>query len=234
LLSSEEFYIDELLDYLESQEPPMTTAISFELNGFHKPNHLENFLESEFEKFRIFIVNNFKGIEKNILKEIVEKTKNSRNELGFLLNANLRSQFLGYKSLTSVKIEFCAETIRFINNPIFITNSQVYKKKDKPKKSFENLTCLTQNPIVILFHYLREFGFIGKGMPKNLYADYISALTGFASEKIRQDLSNIDKKSNSSDSVDFLESEFSVIRRGLEKVIATIKKDSEERFPSKL
>ena len=223
LLSADEFYIDELLDYIESQESLYNTAISFELNSFEKPNLLENFLETEFEKFRIFIVNNFNEIEKSILKEIVEKIKFSRNELGYLLNANIRSMFSGHKSLTSVKIEFCAETIRFINSPLFITNSQVYKKKNKPKKSFGDLTSLNQNQIVILFHYLIEHEYIGKGMTKNLYAEPISELTGFSAEKLRQGFSHVEKKSNSIDKLRFTEADYSVARRALNKVSASKK-----------
>jgi len=230
LLSADEFYIDELLDYIESQESSYTTAISFELNGFNKSNHLENYLETEFEKFRIFIVNNFNKIEKSILKEIVEKIKYSRNELGYLQNANIRSLFSGYKSLTSIKIEFCAETIRYINNPLFITNSQVYKKKEKPKKLFEKLTSLNQNQIVILFHYLKEHEYLGKGMTKNLYAEPISELTGFSAEKLRQGFSHVEKKSNSIDKLGFTEADYSVARRALDKVSASIKKDSEEKI----
>jgi hypothetical protein len=204
LLSKDEFYIDELLEYIESLSFPLTTAISFELNGFNYQNPLEDYLEHEFEKFRVFYINNFKSIEKSKLKEIIDKVKFSRNELGYLLNVNMRNHYMLNQSLISVKIEFCAETIRFINNPLFIIDNLVDKKKEKSKKSFENLTNMTQNQIVILSHYLREFGYIGKDMPKNLYADYISGLTGFAAEQIRQDFSNIDKKSTSIDSTDFL------------------------------
>jgi len=56
-------------------------------------------------------------------------------------------------------------------------------------------------------------------------------LTGFATEKLRQDLSHIEKKSTSTDSTDFIENEFSIVRRSLEKVIEKLKRDSSERFP---
>jgi hypothetical protein len=231
LLSKDEYSEDELLDFIEIELFHVTTPTSCLLNGFTQPAKLENYIESEFEKFRTYIANNFNRIDKSTLKEIVETIKDSRNELGFLLSANRKNQFLILDHLISVKIELCAETIRYINNPLFITKSQVYKKKEKNQKGFENLTNLNQNQIVILFHYLREFGYIGKDMPKNLYAESISVLTGFATEKLRQDLSHIEKKSTSTDSTDFIENEFSIVRRSLEKVIEKLKRDSSERFP---
>jgi hypothetical protein len=231
LLSKNEFNIDDFLEFMESKLFRADGIFSFELNGYNHSKGLENFLESEFEKFRIFIVNNFNENEKSSLKEIVERIKPSRNELDFLRHANIRSRFLGYKSLASIKVEFCAETIRFINNhQLFMLSNPINKKKAKPQKVYGNLTKFNQNQIVILFHYLREKEFIGIGMQKNSFADFISGLTGFAAEKIRQDLSHIDKKSNSTDRDDFLESDYNAVRRGLDKVIASIKEVLEEKF----
>ena len=230
LLSKDEYSEDELLDFIELDLFHVTTPTSCLLNDCTQPSKLENYLESEFEKFRIYVVNNFNAIEKSTLKEIIETIKSSRNELGFMLNTNRRNQYLLLDKLISVKIDFCVETIRFINSPVFLTNSQGYKKKDKPKKLFENLTTLTQNQIVILFHYLKEHEYIGKGMTKNLYAEHISELTGFSAEKLRQGFSHVEKKSNSIDKLGFTEADYSVMRRALDKVSASIKKDSEEKI----
>ena len=68
-------------------------------------------------------------------------------------------------------------------------------------------------------------------MPKNIYAAQVSELSGFAAEKIRQDLSHIAKGSTSYDKVDFHQADFSKVRRELEKVIAVLKTETEERFP---
>jgi hypothetical protein len=227
LLSKNEYNIDDLLEFMESKLFRADGIFSFELNGFNYSKGLENFLQSEFLKFRMFIVNNFNEIEKSSLIELAEKIISSRNELDFLRNAHIRSRFKGYKFLSSVKYELCAETIRFIDNhQLFILSSSTGKKKGKPKKANEKLTKFTQNQIVILFHYLRERDFIGIGMQKNSYADFISGLTGFAAEKIRQDLSHIDTNPDSTNTVRFSEYDYIQVKRALKELITSIEEDS--------
>jgi hypothetical protein len=233
LISTDEYCEDELLNIIESELRYITIPTSFVLNGCTQSGNLENFLDSEFEKFRIFVVNNYKNIEKSQLNDIIGAIKNSKNELENLLSANKQNRIMILDGLISGKIDFCSETIRFINNPLFILNNTSDRKRAKPKKSLENLTSLTQNQIVILFHYLKQLGYIGKDMPKNMYAQHIAELTGFAEEKIRQDLSHIENNSNSIESTEFLENDYNVVKRGLEKVIAALKKDLLERYPPK-
>jgi len=230
LLSKNEFNIDDLLEFMESKSFRADGIFSFELNGYNYSKGLEDFLESELKKFQIFIVNNYSEIEENSINETKEKLKSSRNELDFLRNAHVRSRFKGYKSLASVKVECCIEAIRFINNHQLYIENNTKLPKPKPKKAIEKLTTYNQNQIVILFHYLRKQKFVGLEMQKNSFADLISGLTGFAAEKIRQDLSHIEKNSNSTDSEDLLESDYSAVRRGIEEMIVLIKEDSKERF----
>lgn len=227
LLSKNEFNIEDLLEFMESKLFRADGIFSFELNGFNYSKGLENFLQSEFLKFRIFIVNNFNKIENSSLIELVEKIKSSKNELDLLRNTRIRSQFKGYKSLSSVKFEFCAETIRFIDNQqLLMLSNPINKKKENPKKAYEKLTDFNQNQIVILFHYLRKAGCVGKGMQKNSYADFISGLTGFATEKIRQDLSHIDTNPDSTNTVKFSEYDYNKVLRALKELITSIEESS--------
>lgn len=236
LLSETELEDDELLLYIKMELPFLTTALSFKLNGCSQPVELENILESGSEKFGIAIIDTYNNIDKKELKEVVKKIKWSKDELELILQANRKNTFPLLDKLISVKIEFCSEIIRFLNFhlSVFTLQKKVEPKvSERPKKQFENLTCLSQNEVIILAYYLRELGYIGKDMTKIDYAKHFSALTGYAAEKIRQDLSHVSKKSNSLESIEFLEKEYSKVWRALDKVIAAIKKDSDERFSSK-
>ena len=201
-------------------------------------------LEVGFEEFKQAIADNFKEINKAFLQEITKDLKYSKNQLELFISVNSENALNSINKFMSFKIEFCAETIRFIdlssfmltshsevkNNIVEEQNNQVEEKQPKSKKKLENLTSFTQNQVVIFFHYLRELGYIGKEMPKNLYAQNISELTGFASEKIRQNLSHISKKSDSIESGTFQEVDYSVVKRSLKKVIEAIEIDSKEKF----
>lgn len=237
LLSEIELEEDELLKYIEMELPFLTTSISIKLNGCTQPVELENILESGSEKFGIVIIDTYNVIDKKELKEVVKKIEWSRSELELILFANRLNNNPLLNKLIAVKLDFCAETIRFINFqlPVLPLSKEIAPKvPERQKKPFETLTCMTQNEIIILAHYLRELGYIGKEMTKIEYAKHFSALTGFAAEKIRQDLSHISKKSDSLESIEFLEKEYSTVRRALDKVIAAIKKDSDEKFSSRL
>ncbi|MBN1187454.1 MAG: hypothetical protein JXB49_34580 [Bacteroidales bacterium] len=236
LLSENELEGDELLFYLQQELPFIKAAMSFKLNGSDQPSDLEDMLESELEKFRMLIISNYNAIYKNEFKEIVKEIKGSRSELEEILFANRLNNNPLLNKLIAVKLDFCAETIRLINFqlPVLpLSKETAPKVPERQKRPFETLTCLTQNEIIILAHYLRELGYIGKEMTKIEYAKHFSALTGFAAEKIRQDLSHISKKSDSLESTEFLEKEYSKVRRALDEVIAAIKKDSDEKFSSK-
>lgn len=232
---------DVLMQELESGSISKDLLTLYEIHGYQKPSDLEGFLISHFEKFKTAFVSNDYSNQINVKKEIVNQVRTIKNQLDNLLdNSKLIENYL-FESIIKVKIEICSETIRFINfaQAIIInqpaetpTQQSNTPKQVRIRRPLEKLTDLTQNQIIILFHYLRENGFVGKEMPKNLYAKQISELTGFAAEKIRQDLSHIGKQSNSLESGQFLEADYSVVRRSLDKVIASIRKDSEERFPS--
>lgn len=206
----------------------------YELNGYQKDSEFEEFLISQFEKFKsIFIKNNLWN-QSDVKAEIANHVRRTRSELDHLLLSGRLLKDSRFNSLIKVKTDVCVETLRFINFPISNIEqfNNVNAKPIRKKKQIAKLTSLTQNQIIILFHYLKELGYIGKDMPKNEYAQHIAELTGFAAEKIRQDLSHISNNFKSTDSREFLEYEYSAVRRSLDKVIAAIKKDSEERFPA--
>ena len=129
-----------------------------------------------------------------------------------------------FDTLLKVKIEICSETLRFLNNTLVVAPTPPLAKPTKVKKPFGKFTSLTQNQIVILFHYLRMHKCIGEETPNNLYAEYISELTGFSAEKIRQNLSHISSHENS----EFLKTDYYAVKRVLDKVICSISADFEE------
>jgi len=231
LVHEDELEEEELSKFLELELPLISNAISCKLNGYSQPVDLENMLEAEFEKLRKAIISTYNDIDKSELEDIVKKIKGSRSELELIIRANRKNKLYLLERLISLKIEFCAEAIRFINYPIIVLPAK--KAEVKPKKPLENLTSLSQNEISILAYYLRELGYIGKDMTKIDYAKHFSALTGFAAEKIRQDLSHLSNRSSSVESIEFQEREYNRVRRALDKVIAAMKKDTEERFSSR-
>jgi hypothetical protein len=129
-------------------------------------------------------------------------------------------------ALLRIKTHFCDEVISFITN-------QEIRIKPRKQKDSNNLNRLKQKEVVILFYYLRDLELISKGMQNNEYAQYISDLTGYEAEKIRQDLSYIKNESQSNEGGSFQESDYDGIKRKLEqKLIKAILADYEEKFPS--
>lgn len=206
----------------------------YELNGYQKDSEFEEFLILHFEKFKNIFAQNNLWNNKDAKAEIVEDVRTVRYHLDHLLPTARLLNDSRFNSLIKVKTDICVETLRFINYPISNIEqfNSVNSRPIRKKKQIAKLTDLTQNQIVILFHYLRENGYIGKDTTNTLYAAHISELTGFAEEKIRQDLSHISNNFKSADSREFLDYEYSAVKRALNKVIASIEKYSEEHFPS--
>lgn len=196
------------------------------LNGYWKPAFLDEYLESMFEEFKIAFTKNNCWNDIDIKRALTKQIKKSKAELEEILISSSEKIGRTINFLLKVKIEYCVEAIRFINNPLILISNQVEQKQAKLKKPIDNLTCLTQNQVVILFHYLRKQELVGRGMPDKMYAQYISELTGFSNEPIRKDLSNI----KNVDSIEFIEANYSAVRRVLDLVTNKIKTESEERF----
>lgn len=229
---------------IKSQLNDQTYFKEIQLNHC-KFKNFEEELEKGFDEFKQAIAGNFNDIDKAFLAEITKNLKYSKSQLELFISTNRENALRSINQFMLVKIDFCNEAIRFLDYSTFIftntsgvknnnieevKNIQAEVKLPKPKKQLDISTNLTQNQVVILFHFLRQLGYIGKEMPKNRYAEHIAELTGFAQEKIRQNLSHIDKDSQSLESVQFTEVDFSVVRRAMEKMITAIKTDSEEKF----
>lgn len=210
-------------DFIESQNYNHTRVL---LNGYWKTKDLDEFFHAEFAEFKAYFTKNNYWNDQSLKDELSKTIRSSNIYLRHIMHVNNRNDVRLIDSLFKVKYEYANETIRFIDNPLIIINNQVKLKQAKPKKPFENLTNLTQNQTVIMFYYLRRLGYIGKEMPNNLYAQHIAELTGFAAEKIRQDLSNIKDVDND----EFIEANYSYVQRVLTKVAATIKSETEQKF----
>lgn len=210
----------------------------YEFHGYQKPTELEDFLISHYETFNNACVENNYLNDKTVIKEIVNQVRLVKNQLDILLS---NCEFVGnylLESLIKVKIEICTETIRLLNfskidNSIIAETNQVSANPVKIRKTYENLTNLTQNEVVILFYYLKEQGCIGNEMAKNLFANNISELTGFSAKGIRKGLSSIKKDTINADSVYFTERGFSTVRREMEKVVEVLNTETKDRFPPK-
>jgi len=224
---------DELSELLENEEIGHDLLRRYELNGYQNPFDLEDFLITRFEKFKNDFINNNYHNDKNIKKEITNQVRINKYQLDNILSKGKRLRDETFDTLLKVKIEICSETLRFLNFNLGNISTPLIDKPLKVRKPIDKLTILTQNQIIILFHYLKQLKCIGNNMPKNLYASQISELTGFDVEKLRQALSHIDKKSTSIESIKFSETDYHAVRRILDKVISAINADLEEKFPSK-
>jgi hypothetical protein len=207
----------------------------YELNGFQKDYEFEQFLILHFEEFKAIFTKDNLWDKKDTKEAIANHVRKTRNLFDHFLHRARLLEDSEFNSIIKVKTDVCMETLRFVNFPMQILQ-QFNNDNPRPirkKKQIVKLTSLTQNQIVILFHSLKELGYIGDEMQKNIYAHHISELTGYAEEKIRQDLSHIVKNPDGTNTVEFSEIDYSVVKRTLDKVIAKVKKDSEERFPPK-
>ena len=210
-------------DFIESRNYNNTRVL---LNGYWKTKDFDEFLHSEFAEFKAYFTKNNYWNDQSLKDELSKRIRSSNIYLRHIMHVNNRNGVRLIDSLFKVKYEYANETIRFIDNPLIIISNQAEQKQTKPKKPIDNLTCLTQNQVVILFHYLRKQELVGRGMPDKMYAQYISELTGFANEPIRKDLSNI----KNIDSIEFIEANYSAVQRVLAEVTKKIKSESVERF----
>lgn len=210
------------IDLEESDSP-----YYYELHDCNSYEELEDFLTKYFREFKIsFIANDF-GANEVLKQEYISQVNEFKEELSntTLFHAMLLKD-MPFISLVKTKIRFCEDTIDFIEK-------QGQKKKSQKAKNFSNQNLLKQKEVVILFHHLRELGFIAKGIPNNVYSQYISDLTGYTAEKIRQDLSNVNKESTSVDSNRFQESDYEGLTRAIKRqLLPKIEAEYKDKFNS--
>jgi hypothetical protein len=196
----------------------------FLLNGFDNTIDFAKYLNSHFGSFKIAYIANNLANNKSFQSEMANQIQSIKYLLSELKDRFKLLNIYSLDSLLNLKIQYCDRTISFLNdqaakNPI---------TKLKPKVTPTNLK---QNQVVILFYHLRKLKYIGIDIDNKSYAQYISVLTGYAAEKIRQDLSHISSESYSVERVLFQVSDYRGIIRELNKLIVAIDKDSKDKFP---
>jgi hypothetical protein len=214
---------EDIQDYFDVKASDSLTY--YELNGYSDFDDLEDYLNENLNEFKIAFFADGYEKDKSLKNEIVQQVSLIKGEL---LELKETVKFLNDSALIALlrtKTNFCDEVVSFINNQ---------ENRIKPRRLVDpnNPNRLIQKEVVILFYHLRETGFIGKNIPNNVYAQYISDLTGYEAEKIRQDLSYIKNESQSNEGGSFQESDYDGIKRKLEKkLIKAISADYEEKFP---
>ena len=196
-----------------------------ELNGFKIYDDLEDFLNQHMREFKIDFIAN--GFSKNkVLKtEIIQQVNTAKTDLLELKQTTSMFKDAAFNALIRLKTNICDEVISFITN-------QENKIKSHGQRDNNHPNRLKQKEVVILFYHLRKLGLIDENIPNNVYAQYISDITGYESEKIRQDLSNILDESTSTDKLRFQQNDYEGIKRKLEqKIIKAIVADLEIKFP---
>lgn len=202
------------------------SPLYYELNGYSDFDDLEDYLNENLSEFKIAYIADGYAKDKNLRNEIVHQVTIIKNELSELKETNQFHKNFALNALFRTKANFCDEVISFMNNQ----DSRLIPKR---QIDHDNPNRLKQKEVVILFYHLRELGLLGKNIPNNVYAQCISDITGYESEKIRQDLSNIKKDSKSTDSERFQKTDYDGIKRHLEqRLIKSIITDLKEKFPS--
>ncbi|MCK5138066.1 MAG: hypothetical protein KAR19_19940 [Bacteroidales bacterium] len=108
--------LDELTDFIFTELSNYHYGKAREglLNDYSQPIHLEDYLEKEFEKFRIALTKDFKRIRESELREMIQQAKYARYELEMINSANRDNKWMIFDSLLLAKKDFCVETIRFL------------------------------------------------------------------------------------------------------------------------
>ncbi len=196
-----------------------------ELDGFRNTPDLEKYLESLFLEFKRTAVDTNLVKNKLIQNEISSKIFQVREDLHKLILDTNNERFSNLESLVNIKITYCDKVLDFISN----IKNEISRLSGK-KSGLH--TDLTQKQIVILFHHLHELGYVGKGITNDELAGLISQLTSFSADKIRQDLSLVKKESTGVDSEEFKETDYTILRRYIKRLIESIEKEQKGKFPS--
>lgn len=232
MISDTKLEDSEIIMYLRKgiEKNKMSFYTRYYLNNYYDPKAYYYALNTALNGIRGLLNDNKQTHEFDLIDRFLELIWISRENLLVYQISNIHDIFDVY-SLIRTKIGTCDAILNlfeiYLQSPTANTNEKQSKRWHNP----DNLTVLTQNQIAILFHFLRELGFIGKGMQKNEYAEIISKLTGFSAEKIRQKLSHIENKSTSTESVEFTEVDFRITSRVFGKIIAEIQTTVQQKFP---
>jgi hypothetical protein len=190
---------EDIQDYFDDKASD--SLAYYELNGYSDFDDLEEYLNENLNEFKIAFISEGYSKDKNLKEEIIQQVSLIKRELSELKETVKFLKDFALIALLRTKTNFCDEVISFINN-------QENRIKPRRQIDLDNPNRLIQKEVVILFYHLREAGLIGKNIPNNVYAQYISDLTGYEAEKIRQDLSNIKSDSQSTDSERFQKTDY--------------------------
>ena len=232
-LNSARFYL--YLKRLETKEKEKVTILNditttrYYLNGYWKQRDFFDYIQLKFEDFKVLIANCDLIEDQKDINDFQNAIWHSIEELT-LYPIVTHHELRDINSMLKVKIDCCQNVIVLLRNLQSNISSPDKAKQSKRWKEHKKLTKLSQNQIAILFHFMRDLELIGNGMQKKEYAEIISSLTGFSSEKIRQKLSHIEKQSNSVESDQFKEVDFSITRRVFENIIAEIRTYTEQKI----
>jgi hypothetical protein len=216
---------EDIQDYFDAKASD--SLVYYELNGYSDFDDLEDYLNENLYEFKIEFISGGFAKDTSLKNEIIQQVTIIKSELLNLKETVKFHKDFALIALLRTKTNFCDEVISFINNQ----ENRIKPRRQKDSKN--NPNRLKQKEVVILFYYLRDLELISKGMQNNEYAQYVSDLTGYEAEKIRQDLSYIKNESQSNEGGGFQESDYDGIKRKLEqKLIKAILADYEEKFPS--
>ncbi len=99
----------------------------------------------------------------------------------------------------------------------------------KQRKSKKPDVELTQTQIALLFYHLQKLGILDKNVSKSVLSKSIADATGFSHEKIRQELSHVEIKSNNIDS-DVRDTDYHAINRKIKALYQSLEEDFVKRF----
>lgn len=203
--------------------PIKENSFFVEFNGYHKVEELDSFLAEKFLFFKKRAAERELYKEKIIVDDLVREINKVRRELEDLQIHDPKKIYKNFSELKERKIFYTDQLLRFLRN---IKSESIALNGIKAGQK----TFFTQKQTVVLFSTMHRMGYIGKEMPKTELAKILKELTGFSSDQIRHDLSNIEKESKSLDAHYFAESDYTIVIRELKKILNEISKEKKQKF----
>ncbi len=194
-----------------------------ELNGFSEPKELDHFLHKNLEQFKRIAADTNMDKNKLLQDDISKRLFSVKSDIVEIMAIGKRIESSNYSALFQIKIDYCDKALLFLSN----LKTEIFKLT---KSNSGRYTNLTEKQIVIFFYHMQNLGYIGKGIDKNDFAKLLSELTDYSFTQIRKDLSHIKKESQSLDSLEFKETDYTIINREIKKVLKAINKDAKDKF----
>ncbi|MBW1613222.1 MAG: hypothetical protein JRJ57_04465 [Deltaproteobacteria bacterium] len=190
-----------------------------EINGHSAPDEFENFLLAQLNQFKSIAAEKKLDENKLLQAELSKQLFSIRTNLTQVKKHSVGLKYKNFYPLIDKKIDYCERALAFLSN----LKTEILKLRKTESGKF---TGLTQKQIVVLFFHLQKLGYVGKGIDKDDYAKLISEMTGFSFKQIRMGLSHIEKNSTSLDKYKFSETDYTVTKKEVRKVLSAIDKES--------